>query len=212
MFPEKPVWIWKGNPEFVLLQLVGLILFFYYAFRISAYFTHRYELIQMHRKRLDRLAFKAGCNQIERSLLQTFYNQLDRRHRVLLAHNHAKEYLRAHLLQFVSHLDKEEERTFLSLVAKFLGTARVKSPIFGIREFVLVHWGRESYLAQVVDPGVGEVRIRFSPTKRNGGPPSQTKVTVFREPKGFLSIQGSVEMESPSTFYFHPHEKREPSE
>ncbi|TGL51479.1 hypothetical protein EHQ59_11330 [Leptospira kemamanensis] len=208
MFPEKPVWIWKGNPELVLLQLLGLILFFYFAFRLSAYFTHRYELIQMHRKRLDRLAFKAGCNQTERSLLQTFYNQLDRRHRVLLAHNHAKEYLRAHLLQFVSELDREEERTFLSLVAKFLGTAREKTPVFGIREFVLVHWGKDSYLAQVVDPGLAEVRIRFSPIKRNTGAPNLTKITVFREPKGFQSIHGSVEMETANTFFFRPLERR----
>ncbi|TGM24782.1 hypothetical protein [Leptospira levettii] len=207
MFSEKPVWIWKGNPELVLLQLVGLLLFFYFAFRISAYFTHRYELVQMHRKRLDRLAFRAGCNQMERSLLQTFYNQLDRHHRVLLAHNHAKEYLRAHLLQFVSQLGREEERTFLSLVAKFLGTARETSPLFGVREFVLVHWGKDSYLAQVVDPGISEVRIRFSPTKRNTGTPIQTKITVFREPKGFQSIHGSVEMETGSTFFFRPNQR-----
>lgn len=211
MFPEKPVWIWKGNPEFVLLQLIGLILFFYYAFRISAYFTHRYELIQMHRKRLDRLAFRAGCNHIERALLQTFYNQLDRHHRVLLAHNHAKEYLRAHLLQFVSRLDREEERNFLSLLAKFLGTARDKSPLLCIREFVLVHWGKEVYLAQVVDPGHSEVRIRLGPRRMRWQSPSQTRITVYREPKGFQTIQGSVETESTSTFFFRPLERSEPS-
>ncbi|TGL38954.1 hypothetical protein [Leptospira perdikensis] len=204
MFPERPVWIWKGDPEFALLQLVLLVLFFYLSFRISAYLTHRIELIRMHSKRLDRLAFRAGCSREERNLLQSFYTQLDRRHRVLLAHNHAKEYLRQHLLQFISSLDAKDFPAFLSLVSKFLGTANDPRPLLSLREFAIVQWGPKTYFAQVVDPGLGEVRLRLGLPA--GSPPKATnvQVTIFRNPKGLQTIRGGARWEAPASFYFLP--------
>lgn len=204
MFPERPVWIWKGDHEFALVQLVLLVLFFYFSFRISAYITQRIELIRMHSKRLDRLAFRAGCNQGERKLLQSFYYQLDRRHRVILAHNHAKEYLRQHLLTYVSSLDKADFTAFLSLISKFLGNASDPRPLFHIREFAIVQMGPKTYFAQVVDPGAGEVRLKLGFV--GGSLPSvdSVRVTVFRNPKGLQTIRGGAKMASPSSFYFLP--------
>ncbi|PJZ81684.1 hypothetical protein [Leptospira meyeri] len=204
MFPERPVWIWKGDPEFALLQLVLLVLFFYLSFRTSAYLTHRMELIRMHGRRLDRLAFRAGCNREERNLLQAFYNQLDRHHRVLLAHNHAKEYLRRHLLQYVSSLDAKDFPSFLSLVAKFLGTANDPRPLFGLREFAIVQMGTKTYFAQVVDPGPGEVRLKLGVQGETLPKMSNLKVTVFRNPKGLQTIRGEARWEAPASLYFLP--------
>ncbi|TGK89421.1 hypothetical protein EHQ23_03270 [Leptospira bourretii] len=204
MFPERPVWIWKGDPQFALLQLVLLILFFYLSFRVSAYLTHRMELVRMHSKRLDRLAFRAGCNREERNLLQSFYSQLDRRHRVLLAHNHAKEYLRQHLLQYISSLETNDFPSFLSLVAKFLGTANDPRPIFGLREFAIVQSGQRTYFAQVVDPGLGEVRLKLGIQGANLPKVANVKVTVFRNPKGLQTIQGEARWEAPASLYFLP--------
>ncbi|PJZ47251.1 hypothetical protein [Leptospira brenneri] len=204
MFPERPVWIWKGDPEFALVQLVLLVLFFYLSFRISAYLTHRIELIRMHSKRLDRLAFRAGCNKEERNLLQSFYSQLDGRHRVLLAHNHAKEYLRRHLLSYVTSLDTKDYPAFLSLVSKFLGTASDPRPLFSIREFTILQWGPKTYFAQVVDPGPGEVRLKLGSNASNLSSGTSVRVTVFRNPKGLQTIRGEAKWETPTSVYFLP--------
>ncbi|EOQ95416.1 hypothetical protein LEP1GSC195_3705 [Leptospira wolbachii serovar Codice str. CDC] len=204
MFPERPVWIWQGNQEFVLLKLILLLLFFYLSFRISAYITQRIELVRLHSKRLDRLAFRAGCNQEERKLLQSFYRQLDRRHRVVLAHNHAKEYLRQHLLTYVSSLDRTDFPAFLSLISKFLGTAGDPRPLFHLREFAIVQMGPKTYFAQVVDPGAGEVRLKLGLDKASFPSVDSVRVTVFRNPKGPQTIRGGVRMASPSSFYFLP--------
>ncbi|PJZ84602.1 hypothetical protein [Leptospira harrisiae] len=204
MFPERPVWIWKGDSEFASLQLILLVLFFYLSFRLSAYFTHRFELVRMHSKRLDRLAFRAGCNREERDLLQSFYSQLDRRHRVLLAHNHAKEFLRQHLLSYISSLNTKDFPGFLSLVSKFLGTANDPRPVFGIREFAVVQLGTKTYFSQVVDPGLGEVRLKLG--LHGGALPRATnvRVTVFRNPKGLQTFQGDSRWEKPASLYFLP--------
>lgn len=206
MFPERPVWIWQGNQEFVLLKLISLLLFFYLSFRISAYITRRIELVRMHSKRLDRLAFRAGCNQEERKLLQLFYYQLDRRHRVVLAHNHAKEYLRQHLLTYVSSLNKADFPAFLSLISKFLGTAGDRRPLFHQREFAIVQMGPKTYFAQVVDPGVGEIRLKLGLSRERESIPSadSVRVTVFRSPKGLQTIRGGARIASSSSFYFLP--------
>lgn len=204
MFPEKPVWIWKGDPEFALLQLILLILFFYLSFRISAYLTYRFELVSMHSKRLDRLAFRAGCTREERDLLQSFYSQLDRRHRVLLAHNHAKEYLRQHLLHYISALETKDFPSFLSLVSKFLGTANDPRPIMGIREFAIVQAGTKTYFAQVVDPGFGEVRLKLGRNGSHLSTPGNVRVTVFRNPKGLQTIRGEARWEAQTSLYFLP--------
>ncbi|TGK81505.1 hypothetical protein EHQ24_09335 [Leptospira noumeaensis] len=203
MFPEKPVWIWKGDPQFALLQLVLLVLFFYLSFRMSAYLTHRIELIRMHSKRLDRLAFRAGCNREERNLLQSFYSQLDRRHRVLLAHNHAKEYLRQHLLSYTSSLDAKDFPAFLSLVSKFLGTANDPRPLFSLREFAIVQLGTKTYFAQVVDPSLGEVRLKLGLHGAALPRATNVQVTVFRNPKGLQTIRGDARWEVPASLYFH---------
>ncbi|MCW7491165.1 hypothetical protein ND861_00720 [Leptospira sp. 2 VSF19] len=204
MFPEKPVWIWKGDPEYALLELILLVLFFYLSFRISAYFTHRFELVWMHSKRLDRLAFRAGCNREERDLLQSFYSQLDRRHRVLLAHNHAKEYLRQHLLHYIATLDSKDFPGFLSLVSKFLGTANDPRPIFSLREFAIVQAGTKTYFAQVVDPGFGEVRLKLGWNGSRPPTPGNVRVTVFRNPKGLQTIRGEARWDGPASLYFLP--------
>lgn len=206
MFPERPVWIWQGNQEFVLLKLILLLLFFYLSFRIAAYITRRMELIRMHSKRLDRLAFRAGCNQEERKLLQLFFFQLDRHHRVVLAHNHAKEYLRQHLLTYVSSLDKADFPAFLSLISKFLGTAGDPRPLFHLREFAIVQIGPKTYFAQVVDPGTGEVRLKLGLVRERETFPSlsQVRVTLFRNPKGLRTIRGGARIASSSSFYFLP--------
>ncbi|TGL84818.1 hypothetical protein EHQ68_18390 [Leptospira congkakensis] len=204
MFPERPVWIWKGDPEFALLQLVLLVLFFYISFRVSVYLTHRFELIQMHSKRLDRLAFRAGCSREERNLLQSFYSQLDRRHRVLLAHNHAKEYLRQHLLSYISTLDEKDFPAFLSLVSKFLGTANDPRPIFSLREFAIVQLGTKTYFAQVVDPGAGEVRLKLGLPGSGRQAAANIRITVFRNPKGLQTIRGDARWEPPTSVYFLP--------
>lgn len=204
MFPERPVWIWEGNQEFVLLKLFLLLLFFYLSFRLSAYITRRIELVRMHSKRLDRLAFRAGCTLEERNLLQLFYNQLDSRHRVVLAHNHAKEYLRQHLLTYVSSLDKADFPSFLTLISKFLGTANDPRPLFHLREFAIVQMGPKTYFAQVVDPGAGEVRLKLGLTKETIPSLDQVRVTAFRSQKGLQTIRGRARMASPSSFFFLP--------
>lgn len=130
MLPEKPVWIWKGDPQFALLELVLLVLFFYLSFRFSAYLTYRFELVRMHSKRLDRLAFRAGCTREERDLLQSFYSQLDRRHRVLLAHNHAKEYLRQHLLHYIATLDSKDFQDSFPWSRNFWEQPMIRDPFF----------------------------------------------------------------------------------
>ncbi|EMY70645.1 hypothetical protein [Leptospira vanthielii] len=204
MFPERPVWIWEGNQEFVLLKLILLLVFFYLAFRIAAHITRRIELVQMHSKRLDRLAFRAGCNQEERKLLQSFYYQLDRRHRAVLAHNHAKEYLRQHLLTYVSTLDKENFLPFLTMISKFLGTAGDRRPLFHLREFVIVQMGSKTYFAQVVDPGAGEVRLKLGLAEGRLTVVDSFRVTVFRSPRGLQTVRGGGRMASPSSVYFLP--------
>ena len=204
MFPERPVWIWEGNQEFVLLKLVLLLVFFYLSFRIAAHITRRIELVRMHSKRLDRLAFRAGCNQEERKLLQSFYYQLGRRHRAVLAHNHAKEYLRQHLLTYVSTLEKENFLPFLTMISKFLGTAVDRRPLFHLREFVIVQMGPKTYFAQVVDPGAGEVRLKLGLAEGRLTVVDSVRVTVFRSPRGLQTVRGGGRMASPSSVYFLP--------
>lgn len=194
MNPEKPIWLWKTNNEFVLLKLFCILLGVYFLSKVAGFLTHRYEIIQKHGKRLDRLAFRTGCTAEERKILQNFYFNLKQRHRVLLAHNHIKDFLRIHLLQFLAHSKLETPERFLSLVSKLLDTANHPSQEPQIKEFVLLKQNLKISFGQIQSQGIGIFSILSADLSFLNHLKTNSKIEIcfFRNQRGTLTFRGIV--------------------
>ncbi len=194
MNPEKPIWLWKSNNEFVLLELFCILLGVYFLSKIAGFFTHRYEMIQKHGKRLDRLAFRTGCTPEERKILQNFYFNLKQRHRVLLAHNHIKDFLRIHLLHFLTQWKLEAPERFLSLVSKLLDTANHPSKEPQIKEFVLLKQNLMIGFGQIQSQDLGIFSILSADVIFLSHLKTNTKIEIsfFRNQRGTLKCSGIV--------------------
>lgn len=198
---ERPIWIWQGNKELVLLQLVLLLLCLYLLFRWAAHRTKRWQLFLVYGIRLDRMATKAGCSPKERSLLSQFYQRLDQKHKSHLIHNHALSFLRGHMLLFGNSVAKEDQLPYLSMVAKCTGTALGSVHDESKGEFGLLQMGKNSLFVLVREKG-GSFHLRLSQGLQLGS--GSAVLLRYHHSQGILPLRGRISERSGFSAVFLP--------